>query len=156
MLKERDLANLKTLKDYVLMKGELYCKMLGGILSRCAGHEETQRKLTEVHGRTCGFCGEISLYRRLQRVGFYWPSMGKDEDLVQTQCEACHLVIDWEESYAMFTSEDWRSPFVQYLAKVVLPQKHSKRYKFKKLVVRYFLHKGILFKKRYNGDHYDV
>ena len=64
-MKEGDMANLKTLKDYTLIKGELYRRMLGGILSRCVGKEEAQRKLKEVHDRTCGFCGEISLYYRL-------------------------------------------------------------------------------------------
>ena len=88
LLKEEDMVGLKTLKDNVLIKGEPYCRMPEGILSRCIGHEETQRKLKEVHNRTCGFYGEISLYRRLQRVGFYWPSMGKDADLTQSQCEA--------------------------------------------------------------------
>ena len=64
-MKEGDMADLKTLKDYTLMKGELYRKMPGGILSRCVGKEEAHRKLKEVHGRTCGFCGEISLYHKL-------------------------------------------------------------------------------------------
>ena len=64
-MKEGDMANLKTLKDYTLIKGELYRRMLGGILSRCVGKEEAQRKLKEVHDRTCGFCGEINLYYRL-------------------------------------------------------------------------------------------
>ena len=61
LLKEGDLTNLKTLKDYVLMKGELYHKMPEGILSVCVRHKKAQRKLKEVHGRTCGFCSEISL-----------------------------------------------------------------------------------------------
>ena len=56
---------LKTLKDYVLMKRELYRRMLGGILSRCVEHEKAQRKLKELYGKTSGFFGEISLYRRL-------------------------------------------------------------------------------------------
>ena len=149
------MAKLKTLKNYVLMKEELYHRMLGRILSRCVGHEEAQRKLKEVHNRTCGFCGEISLYRMLQRAGFYWPSMGKDVDLTQTQCEACHLVVDREESYAVFTIEDWRSSFIQYLTEGVLPQKHSERYKLRKLVTRYFLHEGI-FRRDTIGTHYDV
>ena len=100
------MADLKTLKDNVLMKGELYHRMLRGILSRCVGHQEARRKLKEVHGRTYRFCGEINLYRKLQRAGFFWPSMGKDADLVQTQCKACHLAVDKEESYTVFTSED--------------------------------------------------
>ena len=63
----------------------------------------------------------------------------------QTQSKACHLVADKEESYTVFTSEDWRSLFVHYLTEGILPQKHSKKYKLKKLAVRYFLHKDILF-----------
>ena len=65
LLKEEDMAELKTLKDYILMKGELYYRMLKGILFRCVGHEEAQRKLEQVQNRTCGFCREVSLYRRL-------------------------------------------------------------------------------------------
>lgn len=39
-LLKKDVAKLKMMKDYVLMKGELYCRMLGGILSRYVGHKE--------------------------------------------------------------------------------------------------------------------
>ena len=96
-MKEEDMAELKPLKDYALVKGELYRKI--GILSRCVGQEEAQRKLREVHDRTCGFCGEVNLYRRLQRAGFYWPSMGKDVEQVQTRCKVCQLATDKKESY---------------------------------------------------------
>ncbi|XP_075665285.1 uncharacterized protein LOC142634938 [Castanea sativa] len=57
-----------------------------------------------------------------------------------------------EESYVVFIGEDWRKPFTQYLAEGVLPQKHSERYKLKRLATRYFLHNGVLFKKGYDGD----
>ena len=127
-MKRDDAAELKILKDYTLIKEELYCRMPGGILSRCVGQEEAQRKLKEIHHKTCGSCGEVSLYRRLQKAGFYWPSMGKDADQVQTQCGTYQLAADREESYAVFISEDWRSPFMQYLAEGVLPQRHSERY----------------------------
>ena len=79
-MKEEDMTELKALKDYTLVKGELYRRMPGGILSRCVGQEEAQRKLREVHDRTCAFCEEVNLYRRLQRSSFYRPSMGKDPD----------------------------------------------------------------------------
>ena len=85
-MKRDDTAELKMLKDYALVKEELYRRMPGGILSRCVGLEEAQRKLKEIHDKTCGSCGEVSLCRRLQRAGFYWPSMGKDADQVQIQC----------------------------------------------------------------------
>ena len=70
-MKEEDVAELKVLKDYALVRGELSHRMLGGVLSRCVGQEETQRKLKEVHNKTYRFCGEVNLYRRLQRAGFY-------------------------------------------------------------------------------------
>ena len=105
-MKEEDTVGLKVLKDYALVRGELYYRMPSGVLSRCVGQEEAQRKLKEVHDKTCGSCGEVSLYRRLQRAGFYWLSMGKDADRVQTQCGTCQLAIDREESYAVFINED--------------------------------------------------
>ena len=84
LVKGDDAAELKVLKDYALVKEELYRRMPGGVLSRCVGLEEAQRKLKEIHDKTCGSCQEVSLYRRLQRAGFYWPNMGKDADQVQT------------------------------------------------------------------------
>nr|XP_023897501.1 uncharacterized protein LOC112009400 [Quercus suber] len=80
LMNEDDAAGLKVLKDYALVKGELYCRMPGGVLARCVRPEEAQRKFKEVHDKTCGSCGDVSLYRRLQRAGFYWPNMGKDAD----------------------------------------------------------------------------
>ena len=78
--------------------------------------------------------------------------MGKDADQVQTQCETCQLVANREESYIMFASKDWRSPFTQYLIEGILPQKHSERYKLKRLATCYFLHNVVRFKKWYDGD----
>ncbi|XP_075663088.1 uncharacterized protein LOC142632598 [Castanea sativa] len=80
LMKEGEPAELKALKDYALVGGELYRRMPGRILSRCVGQEEAQRKLKEIHDKTYGSCGEISLYRRFQRADFYWPNMGKDAD----------------------------------------------------------------------------
>ena len=39
-MKEEDTVGLKVLKDYALVRGELYRRMLGGVLSRCGGEEE--------------------------------------------------------------------------------------------------------------------
>ena len=41
---------------------------------------------------------------------------------------------------------------MQYLTEGILPQKHSERYKLKRLATSYFLHNGVLFKKGYDGD----
>ena len=52
----------------------------------------------------------------------------------------------------MFISEDWRSPFIQYLIEGILPQKHGERYKLRRLATCYFLQNMVLFKKGYEGD----
>ena len=52
----------------------------------------------------------------------------------------------------MFISEDWRSPFIQYLIEGILPQEHSERYKLKRLATCYFLHNIVLLKKGYDGE----
>ena len=68
---EEDIAELKMLKDYTLVRRELYLRMPCEVLSKCVGQEEAQRKLKEVHDKTCGSCGEVNLYHRLQRACFY-------------------------------------------------------------------------------------
>ena len=88
----------------------------------------------------------------VERSAFYWPNMGKDADRVQIQCETCQLAADREESYVVFINEDWRSPFIQYLTKGILPQKYSERYMLKRLATPNFLHNTIIFKKGYDGD----
>ena len=37
LTKEEDTAEIKILKDYALVKGELYRRMPGGVLSKCIG-----------------------------------------------------------------------------------------------------------------------
>ena len=40
LIEEEDTEKMKIVKDYALVRGELYCRMLGGVLSRCVGQEE--------------------------------------------------------------------------------------------------------------------
>ena len=40
---------------------------------------------------------------------------------------------------------------MQYLAEGILPQRHSERYKLKRLATCYILHDIVLFKKGYDG-----
>uniref|UniRef100_A0A2N9EDF9 Integrase catalytic domain-containing protein n=1 Tax=Fagus sylvatica TaxID=28930 RepID=A0A2N9EDF9_FAGSY len=48
-------ADLKILKDYVLIVGDLYRRLPGGVLARCVNLQEAIRKLTEVHEKSCEF-----------------------------------------------------------------------------------------------------
>ena len=71
-------ADLKTLKDYVLIAGDLYRRLPGGVLARYINLQEVAKKLTEVHEKSCEFKDGISLYHRLQRLGYFWPDMSKE------------------------------------------------------------------------------
>ena len=80
-LDEKD--HLKVLKDYALMAGELYKKLPGGVLAKCLSPGESTKQLKEVHEKSCGPSGSVSLYKCLQRLGYYWPEMGKQATTVQ-------------------------------------------------------------------------
>ena len=42
LMKEEGAVELKVLKDYSLVRGELYRRMPGGVLSKCVGQEEAR------------------------------------------------------------------------------------------------------------------
>jgi ribonuclease HI len=65
LMSPEGVADLKTLKDYVFIAGDLYCRLPGGVLERCVSLREAARKLKEVHERSCEFNNRVSLYRRL-------------------------------------------------------------------------------------------
>jgi ribonuclease HI len=78
LMSPEGVADLKVLKDYVLIAGGLYRRLPGGVLARCVNLQEAAKKLTEVHERSCEFRDGVSLYRRLQRLGYFWPNMSKE------------------------------------------------------------------------------
>ena len=99
-------GNIKELKDYTQIEGELYRRLPDGILSKCINEKEGKLKLEELHTQACGIVKKISLYRRMQRMGYYWPNMNKKTAILQEKCQECWLAIDKEESYAVFVAED--------------------------------------------------
>ena len=73
-------------------------------------------RLGELHSQAYGITEKISLYRRIQHMGYYWPNMNRDAVTIQEECQKCRLSVDKEESYAVFITEDWRTLFMEYLA----------------------------------------
>ncbi|XP_026459154.1 uncharacterized protein LOC113359768 [Papaver somniferum] len=86
---EDQLLPVKVLKQFVVIRGELYFRTSGGALSRCVGKPEAQEILNRVHEESCGQTGGILLYRRLQRMGVYWPNMAVQAAVVQDKCDDC-------------------------------------------------------------------
>ena len=114
-------GNIKELRDYTLIEGELYRRLPEGILSRCINEKEGKLRLEELHTQACGVAEKISLYRRMERMGYYWPNMNKEAATIQEKCQECQLSIDKKESYILFVTEGWRTPFMEYLAQGILP-----------------------------------
>jgi hypothetical protein len=145
-------ADFKEIKDYTLIFGELYHRLPRAVLARCISIQEAKRKLIEVHEKTCEDGGGISLYCRLQRLGYYWPNMSKEVADLQSQCQTCQLQHDNEEVYATFASTDWHISFLEYFLEGILPQTYKGAYRLKRLASRYFVEGRTLFRKGYHGE----
>uniref|UniRef100_A0A2N9HSM7 Uncharacterized protein n=1 Tax=Fagus sylvatica TaxID=28930 RepID=A0A2N9HSM7_FAGSY len=145
-------ADLREIKDYTLISGDLYRRLPGGVLARCISIEEAKEKLPDVHEKTCGDGGAISLYRRLQRLGYFWPNMSAEAAEIQSQCPTCQFHYSNEEVCATFVSTDWRTPFLEYLLEGILPSNPKDVYRLKRLALRYFVEGGTLFRKGFHGE----
>lgn len=63
-------GSIKELKEYTLMEGELYRRLPGGNLSRCINKKEGKLKLKELHSQVCGVAEKLSLYEKMQCMGY--------------------------------------------------------------------------------------
>ncbi|CAL2230297.1 unnamed protein product [Prunus armeniaca] len=104
-------SDIKELKDYAIIFGELYRCLLGGILTRCIGTTEARVKLQEVNGATCNLERIISLYWHMQRKGYYGPEMKKQAAEVQANCPKCSTIPSTEETFTISFAEDWKAPY---------------------------------------------
>uniref|UniRef100_A0A2N9IRS3 RNA-directed DNA polymerase n=1 Tax=Fagus sylvatica TaxID=28930 RepID=A0A2N9IRS3_FAGSY len=136
LMSPEGVADLKVLKDYVLIAGDLYRRLPGGVLARCVNLQEAAKKLIEVHEKCCEFRDGVSLYRRLQCLGYFWPNMSKEAASLQEQCSFCQHQHESDQIYATFISSDWRTPFFEYLIENILPQTSQAAIRIKKLATR--------------------
>uniref|UniRef100_A0A2N9I5K1 Uncharacterized protein n=1 Tax=Fagus sylvatica TaxID=28930 RepID=A0A2N9I5K1_FAGSY len=152
LMSPEGVVDLKVLKDYVLIAGDLYRRLPGGVLARCVNLQEAAKKLIDFHERCWEFRDGVSLYRRLQRLGYFWPSMSKEAASLQEQCSFCQHQHESDQIYATFISSDWRTPFLKYLIENILPQTSQAAIRLKKLATRYFVERDILFRKGFHDD----
>ena len=64
-------GSIKELRDYTLIERELYRRLPGGILSRYINEKKGKLRLEELHSQACEVAKKISLYKRMQRMGYY-------------------------------------------------------------------------------------
>lgn len=60
----------------------VYYQGSGGILATAISEAESKEQLKQIHDSTCAD-NDISLYRRIQRQCYYWPSMPKNAAHIQ-------------------------------------------------------------------------
>jgi hypothetical protein len=152
LMSPEGVVDLKTLKDYVLIAGDLYHRLPGGVLARCVSLREAAKKLIEVHEKSCEFSDEVSLYRKLQHLDYFWPNMSKEAIGLQEQCSFCQHQHESDQVYATFFSSDWLTPFLEYLIENILPQTSKAATRLKKLATKYFVEGGILFLKGFHRN----
>jgi hypothetical protein len=126
-------VDLREIKDYTLISRDLYRRLLGGVLAWCISMEEAKKKLLEVHEKTCGDGGAISLYRRLQQLGYFWPNISAEAADLQSQCPTCQFHHSNKEVCATFISTDWHTPFLEYFLEGILPPNPKDVYHLKRL-----------------------
>ena len=47
-------TDLREIKDYTLISGDLYRRLPGGVLARYISLKEAKERLPEIHEKTCG------------------------------------------------------------------------------------------------------
>ena len=75
--------------------------------------------LHRLHYDICGANLDVNLYRRLQRLGIFWPEMASDSKEEQQSCKTCSVIpLDQAEVLNReLLKEDWQEPYLRYLCK---------------------------------------
>ncbi|KAF7130878.1 hypothetical protein RHSIM_Rhsim10G0096500 [Rhododendron simsii] len=131
-------VTLSNLKHFTIYQGVLYYRGSGRLLAVCIGEEEAKVKIQEVHERYCG-TGDVSLYRRLQRQGYYWPTMATDAAELQNKCPKCRETPSKAECNFIGVYTDWRKPYIDFLTDGTLPPDRPK----------FFIHNEELFRRSF-------
>jgi hypothetical protein len=76
--------------SYLIIDGELYRRGYSTPYLRCVALPETEKVLREAHeGAAACHEGARSLSRKIFRLGYYWPTLGKDAAELTQKCEIC-------------------------------------------------------------------
>ncbi|GMP93460.1 hypothetical protein CsSME_00043281 [Camellia sinensis var. sinensis] len=138
------------LAQFTIIQGELYFRGGTGFLARCVGQQEASFRLQQIHEKSCGD-GDISLYRRIQRQGYYWPEMEKDSNQLQKECPKCQSYIREDESCFEIDTPDWRQVYIDYLKEGTLPESPRDIAHLKRRARRYFLDQDKLYRRSIEG-----
>ena len=75
---------------YTIIDNILYKQSLAGPYLRCLEFHETTEVLKDIHEGDCGnHAGGRSLFLKVLRTGYYWPTMRKAAMVYAQKCDAC-------------------------------------------------------------------
>ncbi|KAJ0856311.1 putative ribonuclease H [Helianthus annuus] len=75
---------------FTIINNILYKKSLAGSYLRCLEDPEAKEVLQDIHEGDCGnHAGGRSLFSKVLRTGYYWPTMRKDAAEYTRRCDAC-------------------------------------------------------------------
>ncbi|KAG5552094.1 hypothetical protein RHGRI_010249 [Rhododendron griersonianum] len=141
------------LSSFIVLHGELYHRGPQGWLARCICAKEAEEVLDRIHIDNCAD-NEIALYRRIQRQGYYWPTMKKEADLITKNCTRCSLYMAQPECLMANTDNqevDWRQVYIDYLREGALPTERAESVRVVRGARRFFLERGLLFRRTLDG-----
>ncbi|OMP03725.1 hypothetical protein COLO4_10245 [Corchorus olitorius] len=119
-----EVVTLDSMPGDVDGEGALYYRGPNGILARCISPEEAKERLRASHKQWCGMEGP-PLYRRMQRAGYYWPTMSSDCANAQYACLRCSEPPDVNDCHFVGSVGDWRRPYIEYLQNGAQPANHQ-------------------------------
>ncbi|XP_026443639.1 protein NYNRIN-like [Papaver somniferum] len=132
----------------VLQDAEL--REAGGSLARCVNKREAEKLLQELHAETCGQTGTVHIYRRLQRMGVYCPSMSAQASALQDNCADCQAPPQPAEVCTV-EEIDWRRPYIDFIQHKRLPSDRQAALKIQKKAARFFIYEGVLYRRSYSN-----
>jgi len=76
--------------SFTLVEGVLYKRGFITPLIKCLGPNETQEVLADIHDGICGqHLGAKALAKKVQRAGYFWPTMLKGAKDYVNLCDKC-------------------------------------------------------------------
>ena len=75
-LEDYKLKDLKEIKTFMLLDGQLYKKLGDGVLAKCVSVNLGKKILAKVHSNVYNLEGP-TLARRVQRMGYFWLDLRK-------------------------------------------------------------------------------
>ena len=107
------MKDLKEIKAFMLLNGQLYKKLGNCVFARCISEDVGMKILDQVHDNVCGLEGP-ALARRIERLGYFWHDLRRKAIEVQKGCKQCQLVVETKESCFVEKEDCWQD-YVDYL-----------------------------------------